>query len=211
MDTSAVRFLQQENSRLLKENEALKQKIHTLRRTMDMVAEIYRVNQEIAWAENPLQVLDDLLGRVIEVIGAKDGSVSRLDAEAGELVFVLVHGALRNQLPDYRFKSDVGVAGWVVSNEKPIIVNQPRQDWRFSLEVDQEFSFLTRSIVCVPVLVGHQAIGVIELLNKDDNEFTEADVTLLMVLSQVAAAILQLMPLQPPSLRREVGDTLFGD
>lgn len=211
MDTSATRFLQQENSRLLKENEALKQKNSALQRYLDKVAEIYRVNQEIAWVEDSLTVLDNLLGQVIEIIGVSDGSISRLDSDSGELEFVLVHGDLREQLPGYRLQSDAGVAGWVIGNEKPIIVNSPRQDWRFSLTVDQEFSFFTRSIACVPIVAGHKAIGVIELLNKSNNDFTEADIALLLILSQVAAAVLQTLPPQPIANRLEIGDTLFGD
>ncbi|MBN1991802.1 MAG: GAF domain-containing protein [Anaerolineae bacterium] len=211
MDTSATRFLQQENIRLKRENEALKQKNKTLYHYLDIVKEIYQANQEIPFAEKPLDVLDQLLYQVINTVGAKDGSLSRLDEETGELVFVLVHGDLREQLPGYRLKGDAGVVGWAISNQKPIIVNNPRQDWRFSLAVDQEFSFSTRSIVCAPVLADNKPIGVIELVNKQDNEFTEADVALLLILNQVAAAVLQTMPPNFAPRQPEEGDDLFGD
>jgi GAF domain-containing protein len=197
MNASATRFLQQENIRLQKKNEVLQQKNQSLYRYLDMVRELYWFNQQIASEENPLDVFDQLLYKVISVVGANDGSLSYLDEETGELVFVLVHGDLREQLPGYRIRSDVGIAGWVVSNQKPIIVNNPRQDWRFSLDVDQDFSFFTRSIASVPVIAKDTPIGAIQLVNKRDNEFTEADVALLLVLSQVAAKVLAA---QPPQL-----------
>ena len=205
MNESATRFLQQENIRLQKENEALQRKNRSLYRYLDMIKELYWFNQQIVSEENPLDVFDQLLYKAISVVDANDGSLSYLDEETKELVFVLVHGDLREQLPGYRIKSDVGIAGWVVSNQKPIIVNNPRQDWRFSLDVDQDFSFFTRSIASVPVIARDTPIGAIQLVNKRDNEFTEADVALLLVLSQVAAKVLEA---QPPQLEVRTYDEI---
>jgi GAF domain-containing protein len=205
MNESATRFLQQENIRLQKENEALQRKNRSLYRYLDMIKELYWFNQQIVSEENPLDVFDQLLYKAISVVDANDGSLSYLDEETKELVFVLVHGDLREQLPGYRIKSDVGIAGWVVSNQKPIIINNPRQDWRFSLDVDQDFSFFTRSIASVPVIARDTPIGAIQLVNKRDNEFTEADVALLLVLSQVAAKVLEA---QPPHLEVRTYDEI---
>jgi GAF domain-containing protein len=205
MNESATRFLQQENIRLQKEIEALQRKNRSLYRYLDMIKELYWFNQQIVSEENPLDVFDQLLYKAISVVDANDGSLSYLDEETKELVFVLVHGDLREQLPGYRIKSDVGIAGWVVSNQKPIIVNNPRQDWRFSLDVDQDFSFFTRSIASVPVIARDMPIGAIQLVNKRDNEFTEADVALLLVLSQVAAKVLET---QPPQLEVRTYDEI---
>ncbi len=190
MSTSAMRFLQQENIRLKKETEALEKESQTLYHYLDMIKELYWTGQQIALEENPLDALDQLLYKLIDVIGARDGSLSYLEEESGELVFLIVHGDLGQQLPGYRIKHDVGIAGWVVDNHKPIIVNHPRQDWRFSEEVDQEFSFMTHSIISVPIISGDQLIGVISILNKRNNEFTEADVALLLIFSQVAVTTL---------------------
>jgi GAF domain-containing protein len=211
MSTSTTRFLQQENIRLQKENEALQQKNRTLVRYLDMVKELYWFNQQIVFEADPLDVLDQLLDKTINVIGANDGSLSYLDEAAGELVFVLVHGDLREQLPGYRIKSEIGVAGWVVSNKRPIIVNNPRQDWRFSLEVDQDFSFSTRSIVSVPVIAQSKPIGVIQFVNKRNNEFTESDVALLLTLSQVATKALEAAPPQLEAREGEKDDNLLFD
>jgi GAF domain-containing protein len=195
VDTEAVRFLQQENARLQEEGRALREENQSLRRYLDAVRELYWLAQHVDSAANPLDLLDQLLRQIIEGIGAEDGSISYLDEIAGELVFVLVHGGLRQALRGYRIKSDAGIAGWVVSHHEPIIVNQPRQDWRFSREVDQEFNFFTRSIVCVPMIIQDKLVGVIELLNKRGGEFTDTDTTILSMLSPVAAKVLATTPL----------------
>jgi GAF domain-containing protein len=184
-----MRFLQQESLRLNNELEALKQQNSRLEHYLDTVKAVYWTGLTITSADEPVEALSQLLLDVINVIGADDGSISRFDEAAGELVFVLVHGELRQRLAGYRIKSGVGTAGWVVENQEPLIVNYPRQDWRFSGVIDEEFGFLTRSIMSVPILAEDGLTGVIQLLNKR-GEFNESDVALVLSLSQVAAKVL---------------------
>ena len=194
MNESALRFLQQENAHLQDENKLLREESLSLHRYMSTVKELYWAAQRLESVDNPLDLLDELLYKTIEVIGASDGSISRLDQATGELVFVLVHGDIQQELRGYRIKGNVGIAGWVVNQREPLIVNNPRQDWRFSLEVDQEFNFFTRSIICMPLLAQDELVGVIQLLNKRGDEFTETDMALLSILSQVAVKVLAAVP-----------------
>lgn len=192
MSTSepALRFLQQENIRLQEENKLLQAENGSLQLYLRTMEELYAAAQRLKGIDNPLDLLDALLYKTIQVIGASDGSISRLDREAGELEFVLVHGDIRQELRGYRINAGAGIAGWVVSQGEPLIVNNPRQDWRFSLEVDQEFNFVTRSIVCVPIMAQAELVGVIELLNKRGDTFTETDLAVLSMLSGAAAKFL---------------------
>ena len=166
MSSQAIRFLQHENTRLTTENHAYQVQVQTLHHYISTLADLYRASQQILREENPLEQLDQLLLSIVQVSGAKDGSVLTLDQETNELIFTLVHGELRQQLPGHRIPGDRGVAGWAIENCQTVIVNNPRQDWRFSLEVDQEFAFLTRSILCVPIRCGKKVLGVTELLNN---------------------------------------------
>jgi GAF domain-containing protein len=195
VSNDAVRFLQQENIRLQEENKTLGEENQSLRRYLEAMRALYWAAQRVDLAESPLDLLDGLLYKIIEGTGAEDGSISCLDKSTGELVFVFVQGGLRQELRGYRIKSDIGIAGWVVNQREPIIVNDPRQDWRFSHEVDQEFNFLTRSIACVPMIAGNRLVGVIELLNKRGGEFTDMDVAILSMLGQIAAKALDAAPL----------------
>lgn len=194
MNESALRFLQQENARLQDENKLLREENLSLHYYASTVKELYWAAQRLESVDNPLDLLDELLYKTIKVIGANDGSISRLDQATGELVFVLVHGDIQQELRGYRIKGNVGIAGWVVNQREPLIVNNPRQDWRFSLEVDQEFNFFTRSIICMPLLAQDELVGVIQLLNKRGDEFTETDMALLSILSQVAVKVLAAVP-----------------
>ncbi len=201
MNTST--HLEQENNRLKEANKALEQENQSLYRYLDTVKELYWASQKIASAQNLLYELNQLLYKVMGVVGAKDGSISRLDEESNELIFVLVHGELGQQLPDYRIKSDTGIVGWVTANRKSIIVNDPRQDPRFSQIVDEEFGFFTNSIMSVPVMSRDKLIGVIQLLNKHNNKFTETDVALLLILGQAVVIVFEEMQSWPQTEESE--------
>jgi GAF domain-containing protein len=192
-----VRFLQQENMRLQEENRSLREENLNLHRYMDALEDLYWATQRITSEENLLNLLDQILHNALGVLRAEDGSLLLLDHDTGELVFVLVHGNIRSELQGYRISGDRGIAGWVASQGEPLIVNQPRQDYRFSLEVDHTFNFVTRSILCVPMISRNRLIGVIELLNKrDDEEFNQADATLLSILGYIAGTALEEMDLR---------------
>lgn len=186
----ALRFLQQENVRLQEENKVLQAENGSLQLYLRTMGELYAAAQRLEGSNSSLELLDELLYKTMRVMGAADGSISRLDGTSGELEFMLVHGDIRQELRGYRINADTGIAGWVVSQGEPVIVNNPRQDWRFSLEVDQGFNFVTRSIVCVPVMAQGGVVGVIEMLNKPGDAFTETDLAVLVMLSGVAAKIL---------------------
>jgi Nif-specific regulatory protein len=194
---STLRFLQQENVRLQEENAALREENQAFRGYMAALKELHWATQQIISEENLFDLLDKILHSAMAVLKAEDGSLLLLDEETNELVFVLVHGDIKNDLRGYRIANNVGIAGWVATHNQPLIVNNPAQDARFSREIDSAFNFSTDSIVAVPMTNRDKLIGVIELLNKRSGEqFSEADVTLLSILGQVAATALLEMEMR---------------
>jgi GAF domain-containing protein len=189
-----VRFLQQENARLQEENRILQEQNRALHRYMDALQDLYLATQRITSEKNLLDLLDEILYDAMVVLRAEDGSLLLVDEETDELVFAVVHGDIRGELRGYRIGGDIGIAGWVATEGEPAIVDHPSQDWRFSPQIDEAFGFVTRSILCVPMLTRGKLVGVIELLNKyNGNKFIETDATLLSILAHVAATALDDM------------------
>jgi GAF domain-containing protein len=198
MSSSTVRFLQQENIRLQSQVQELEQENRELKHQFVLIGHLHEAIQNISHAEAPAEIISQLLHQVIAAIGATDGSISRLLSEESRLVFVLVAGELQETLPGYHIASDTGIAGWVVANKQPIIVNTPNQDWRFSHAIDDEFGFLTRSIISAPILDETKLVGVIQLLNKKNNNFTDIDLVLISMLCNVVALVLGQLPVPEP-------------
>ena len=182
--------------------------VKTLKNYLKTVQELYWAGQDIASADNLLYELNRLLYKVMNAVGAKDGSICRLDEEADELVFMLVHGELGRQLPDYRIKSDTGIAGSVVNTHEPVIVNDPRQDKRFSQVVDKEFGFFTKSLASAPIMRRGTCKGVVQLLNKAGNEFNNEDIVLMLILGQVAAIVFEALESRSAATAEEIEDLL---
>ena len=182
--------------------------VKILRNHLKTVQELYWASQNIASADNLLYELNRLLFKVMSAVGAKDGSICRLDEQGGELVFMLVHGELGRQLPDYRINSNTGIAGSVVNTHEPVIVNDPRQDERFSQVVDTEFGFFTKSLASAPIMRRGVCKGVVQLLNKAGNNFNDEDIVLMLILGQVAAIVFEALESRGAAASEEIEDLL---
>ncbi len=87
---------------------------------------------------------------------------------------------------------DGSIAGWVVRNSEPIIVQDAQDDPRSYRKADEQSTFTTRSIIAVPLRARDKVIGVLEAVNKaDEAKFTEEDLELLTVLGDQAAVAVQ--------------------
>jgi signal transduction histidine kinase len=83
------------------------------------------------------------------------------------------------------------IAGWVVSNRKPLRVSNAHEDVRFSKLVEQTTQFTTESIMGVPLITKNKVVGCLEVLNKHNGDFTGTDEDLLTVLGAQAAVAIE--------------------
>lgn len=197
--TNIVRFLQQENTRLKEENERLTEKLNALEGYILALDALEQAARSLSKERDLMGLLDKTLSYAIGVLGASDGSLMLLDEDTGDLVFVLVHGQVREVLPGYRIRGDEGIAGWIAQHGEPALVNNPRSDPRFSVRVDQAFNFETRSLIGAPLITRHKVLGVVEVVNKvtPPGEFAPTDVNLLSILALLAASVLDDLASQP--------------
>jgi len=190
-DTRLIRFLQQENVRLKDENELLTDEIHSLRRYIRVLQRLQETVHRFTPEQDILTLLDETLACALALMDADDGSLLLIDEEADELVCVLVHGAVQETLPGYRFDRQQGIAGWVAEHVEPAIVNNVRSDARFLPELDERSGFVTRSLMAVPLAARGRVLGVIEVLNKRSGKnFTDDDASLLSILATLSASAL---------------------
>jgi len=195
--SNVMRFLQQENRRLQEENERLREKVSALRGYMNALRDLQRAATAITAKEDPLPLLNEILYAALTVTDSSAGSLLLRDPETDELVFVVVHSEQNIRLEGYRMDGKTGVVGWAATHKQPVIVNNPRQDWRFSSLIDQAFNFETRNLVALPLVAGGRVLGVLEMLNKFSGEdYTEGDLNLLGLLGLIAATALDAMESQ---------------
>ncbi len=136
---------------------------------------LYDIARTVTSTLEQEQVFDLVADRIARMFKVEAGSLLLVDEEAGELEFVTSWLSDHEPLRRIRLKLGQGIAGQVALSHQPEIVNDAYSDNRFCTQVDAETGFLTRSILCVPLLVRDRCIGVIELLNKLDGPFTQDD------------------------------------
>ena len=190
-DAQTIRFLRQENARLQQEQQLLTGEAQALRRYVRALQRLQGTVQHFTPEKDILALLDETLECALALLDATDGSLMLVDEESDELVFVLVHGAVRETLTGHRFDRRKGIAGWVAEHGEPAIVSNVRTDTRFLADMDERFGFITRSLVAVPLAARGKVMGVIEVLNKRSGEdFTTDDASLLSILATLSASAL---------------------
>ncbi len=120
-----------------------------------------------------------------------------VDAEGGALFLLEDDGKILRchacvgptEITGLTLKSDKGIVGRCVNNNRGEIVRDAAKDPGFHSQVDATTGFTTRSILCAPMSVKDERIGAIELINKrgGDGLFAEADLHLLQAMSASAA------------------------
>ena len=97
-----------------------------------------------------------------------DRSTLFLHRKADNTLYTLVaDGALAITIP-----CDKGLAGAAFTSKKMINIPDAYKDDRFNPEVDRKTGFMTRSILCMPILSRNRdVIGVTQMLNKRAGPF----------------------------------------
>ena len=139
-----------------------------------------------------------LLQSIVEVarsiFAAKASSLMLLDEEADELVFEAVAGEGSDTLIGQRFPSSTGIGGWVLVTRQPLVIEDLRQDPRFSRTTAEETGYVPEGMMCVPLLHDEQALGVLYVLDRPTNSrFTLAEMDLLGLFGNQAAIALDLL------------------
>ncbi len=152
----------------------------------------YQVAQSTGSTFDLNKVLNDIMQLATAVLDASASALMLVDEERQELVFEYAQGEMGNILRAQRTNLDEGIAGWVATHGVPVLVNDVRQDPRFSAMVDTRTGFLTQSVVCVPVQLRGRIIGVLEVLNKRGGHgFDSEDMSLMMTTANQAAIAIE--------------------
>ena len=89
-------------------------------------------------------------------------------------------------------KPGEGIAGNVFKTGQAEIIADPYQDARFNRDIDSATGFETRNMLCLPIRnKKNRRIGVAQILNKRNADFTEHDIKRLTSLTAQASAAIE--------------------
>ncbi len=163
-----------ERQRAEKEIKKLNQ---DLERRAGELAALNKTGQMIASSLDLDVVLRLVMDVTTRLLDAEAASV--LLQEGEELVFAASAGPGAEELVGTRMPITSGIAGWVIREEKAVLIGDAHSDPRFYNRIDAATALTTRSLVAAPLVVKGVPRGVVEAINKTQGAFDEHDLMLL--------------------------------
>jgi len=131
-------------------------------------------------------LLNKIMDYALDITQSDAGSILLLDGD--QLVFKVVRGEKAGHLLGMSVPVGKGITGWVAENGRPLRIQDVRKDERFNPDIDATTGFVTRSILCVPLMTKSGVIGVLELLNRrGGHPYRERDEEITVYLAEQAA------------------------
>jgi sigma-B regulation protein RsbU (phosphoserine phosphatase) len=169
---------------------------------------IERENQRLRAAVEELSILNDIataigstssLEHVIELIVHKcikhlrveQATITLLNnRDKGTAFRTMIRGADTSHQATVPFRLDTELTGWMLKNQKPLLVNDLQNDTRFQFKDRSDEPI--RSILSVPLMLKGLMIGMLNLFNKRTEEgFSEADQRLLGIIAAQSAQTIE--------------------
>ena len=160
---------------------------------------LYEIEREMNAAHDLDELLERILLRAIEIVGAKAGSIALRSRRMGDLRFHTTAGEHGDRVRKHRIPIGQGIIGWVAAQGQPACVNHPACDPRHAAEFADLIGIHPKQILCVPLVHGDEVLGAIELIDKydtpaqsDGEGFDEDDLKLLQLIAGQASRAVQL-------------------
>jgi Nif-specific regulatory protein len=153
--------------------------------------DIDRLREISQWVSSVLD-LDHLLELIIDtatrMMQAKASSLLMLDPRTRKLYFKVAIGERREEVRKYELNIGQGIAGIVAQTGEPLLIPDVTKDPRWYKQISESIGFQTHSIACVPMKVGNEVIGVVEIIDKEDGSpIQDEDMKLLTVFAELAS------------------------
>ncbi len=139
--------------------------------------------------------LDVLLERIVqaaaEISGSEAASILLYDDVTQQLYFQVATNLDEPTMRGLVIPLKSSIAGWIVTNRKPLRIANAQKDPRLFSDVDRITGTPTQSLLGVPLIAKNKIVGVLEALNKLNGKFTDGDESMLSVLGAQAAVAIE--------------------
>ncbi|GAB4323986.1 MAG: hypothetical protein Kow0074_16560 [Candidatus Zixiibacteriota bacterium] len=170
-----------ELQRLRSENERLHRAVEEL-----------SILNEIALAVNstmePEEINQLIVSKCVKRVGVQQGSIHLFGEAKEDMAKTLVRVYDRDQsgLP---MRLGIQLTGWMHKNRRPLLVNDLATDERFAGADTQNLSI--KSVLSVPLELKGRLIGILNLFNKIQGQFTNEDSRLVAIIGAQCAQVIE--------------------
>ncbi|MBQ7287182.1 MAG: HD domain-containing protein [Candidatus Gastranaerophilales bacterium] len=155
----------------------------------DALLALLQVGRTIAIETNIDSLLTIIAQQIQQALQADRCTVFLLDDEHNELWSKV---ALGLEMQEIRFSASKGLAGHVAMSGETINIKNAYESEYFNKDIDLQTGYKTRNILCMPIRnLSHQIVGVFQVLNKFNGDFTQKDEVLLIAIGSSAGIALE--------------------
>ncbi len=167
---------------------ALREENRQLKRAVEELSILNDLSRAIGASVDSEDIIHKIVDRSMRAVQAEQTVVTLVDRNANQPMKTLVR-AMTSSAEHPHYHVNENLLGWMHLYKKPLLTNDPAADERFrGLKWDQTI----RSILCVPLMVKSELIGVITSYNKKDaGGFNEEDQRLLAIIAGQSAQIIE--------------------
>ncbi len=133
-----------------------------------------------------MEVMQSMLSQMNELLNAEAISVALVDGS--ELIFVVADGDGAQEIVGLKIPRNVGIAGWVIENRKPVRSNEPQNDPRFTRTGDRRTGTETKAIIVAPLESDGRVMGTMQAINPPSGHFSADDLRILVRLASLASS-----------------------
>jgi phosphoserine phosphatase RsbU/P len=151
---------------------------------------LYRISQTINSSLDLTTVLDTLIDEIIQATRAERGFLMLYDAEK-RLVFKTARGMDQSTIEESDFKISRSIVDRVAQEGIPLLTSNAQMDERLDKRASVKLYGL-RSVLCVPITLKDQVLGVVYVDNRFQNGiFRQDDLELLQSLASSAGIAIE--------------------
>ena len=158
-----------------------------IRKKIQKVAQLVEVSAVLNSTLRPDTLLKNILDTAADLLECGGVSILLYDEREKELRFAATTSGNIDELEKIPVPLDNSLAGTIFTENRHLVINNTQDDPRHYDEVGNEVGFQVDSLLGVPMRIKDRVTGVIEALNKEQEGFTDFDVSLLLVVASQAA------------------------
>ncbi|UCF63840.1 MAG: SpoIIE family protein phosphatase [bacterium] len=173
-----------------KQIERITEENKRLRLAVEELSILNDIATAITSTQSLEQIVELIVQKCVKHLKVEQGAVMILDEKDRDNPF---HTMVRKQdtvadiLP---YRLDTQLTGWMIKNKAPLLVNDFKNDGRFSWFSDKEIPI--HSLLSVPMLLKGRMVGLIAVFNKRmETGFTSDDQRLLAIIAAQSAHVIE--------------------
>ena len=149
--------------------------------------------------------LNNTLDLILDLFKVPSGSIMLVDRSNHFMDISVAKGDKADDIKEIKINVGEGIAGKVAQTGESMVVNDISSSKDFNKNIGEQIEYIPRNILCVPIKFQDKILGVIEIMDKFDDDFSDDDKNLLLSIANslsIAIANVRLYNLSKQTVNR---------